>query len=61
MLHNITIFIKLSTSDNAIQLSYWFTVSRLPAIIPAFDLIWKLMRQMSNCLCEAKFCRQKNE
>ena len=27
-------------------LSDWFTVSRLPAIIPTFDLIWKLMRQM---------------
>ena len=28
--------------------SDWFTVSRLPAIVPAFDLnIWKLMRQMS--------------
>ena len=43
-------------------LSDWFTVhvSRLPAIIPTCDLIWKLMRQMSNFLCEAKFRRQKN-
>ena len=24
-------------------LSDWFTVSRLPAIIPTFDQIWKLM------------------
>ena len=27
--------------------SDWFPVSRLPAIVPAFGLIWKLMRQMS--------------
>ena len=38
--------IKFSTSDNAMIGSDWFTVSRLPAIIPTFDLIWKLMRQM---------------
>ena len=42
------------------SLSDWFTVSRLPAIIPTFDLIWKLMRQMSIFFhWEAKFCRQK--
>ena len=29
------------------KLSDWFTRSRLPVIIPGFDLIWKLMRQMS--------------
>ena len=40
-------------------LSYWFTVSRLPAIIPTFDLTWKLMRQMSIFLWEAKFRREK--
>ena len=28
--------------------------------MPTFDLIWKLMRQMSNSLWEAKFGRQKN-
>ena len=39
-------------------LSDWFTVSRLPAFIPTFDLIWQLMRQMSNFLSEAKFRRQ---
>ena len=27
-------------------LSYWFTVSRLPAIIPTFDLTWKLLWQI---------------
>ena len=26
------------------ELSDWFTVSRLPATVPAFDLICKLMR-----------------
>ena len=38
-------------------LSDWFTVSRLPAIIPTFDLIWKLMLQMSIFLWEAAFRR----
>ena len=37
------------------QLSDWFTVSRLPAIIPTFDLIWKLMQQMSNFLGKPSF------
>jgi len=30
--------IKFSASDNAILASHWFTESRLPAIVPAFDL-----------------------
>ena len=54
------LFIKFSTSDNAIPAFYWFTVSQLPAIIPTFDLIWKLMQKMSNFLWEAKFRRQTN-
>ena len=45
-----TSLIKFSASDNAI-LAFWLvhciTVSWLPAILPAFDLIWKLMQRMS--------------
>ena len=34
------------TGPNETTLSGVITVSQLPAIIPTFDLIWKLMRQM---------------
>ena len=37
----------LNSQPRIMQFSDWFTVSRLPAIILASDLIWKLMRQMS--------------
>ena len=53
-----TSLIIFSVSDNAI-LAFWLvhciTVSWLPAIIPAFDLIWKLMQWMSLGIKNVKF------
>ena len=46
------------------QLSDWFTVSRLPAIIPTFEIIFDYMEiNAANAklfFCEAKFRRQKS-
>ena len=59
MITFITCIIKFSTSDNA----FLAFLSRFPAIIPTFDLIWELMRQMwlgiQFFLWEAKLLRQK--
>ena len=43
----IIVLIEFSTLDNAILLFDWFTVFRLAANIPTFDLMCKLLQQMA--------------
>ena len=55
----ILYIIKFSTSDNAI-LAFWLV--HCISVTSHYTYVWPYMefkRQMSNCLCEAQFCRQK--